>query len=280
MRKRRLTLSVAMAAVASVVIGVIAVQGASAAGPVIGTPTACTPPAAHPYPVVLVHGTFEQASQWSQFGPTLTARGYCVYALNYGNNATGDITKSAAQLSTYVNQVLAATHASKVDLIGHSQGGMMPRYYLKNLGGAAKVHQLVGIAPSNYGTTLDGIATLAGQGGGILGPVIGLLCTACQQQIQGSAFLKALNSPTDTVPGVIFTVIETNKDEVVTPYANAFLKGAGDVHNITIQDVCPKDASGHIALANSDQNTWQEVYNALDPANSQPITCVAATDGV
>ncbi len=58
--------------------------------------------------------------------------------------------------------MLAATGAKKVDLVGHSQGGMMPRYYIKNLGGASKVDTLVGLAPSNHGTTLEGLFTLAG----------------------------------------------------------------------------------------------------------------------
>ena len=40
-----------------------------------------------------------------------------------------------------------------LDLVGHSQGGMMPRYYVKNLGGAAKVDDLIGLSPSNHGTT-------------------------------------------------------------------------------------------------------------------------------
>ena len=55
-----------------------------------------------------------------------------------------------------MTRVLAATGAAKVDLVGHSQGGMMPRYYLKFLGGAALVNRLVALAPSNHGTTLDG----------------------------------------------------------------------------------------------------------------------------
>ena len=46
-------------------------------------------------------------------------------------------------------------------MVGHSQGGMMPRYYLKNLGGAAEVHTLVGLSPSNHGTTLDGLFVLS-----------------------------------------------------------------------------------------------------------------------
>src|SRR5438128_1772103 len=76
------------------------------------------------------------------------------------NCGLGDIRQSAAELSAFVDNVLAATGAAKVDLVGHSQGGMMPRYYLKNLGGAAKVGVLIGLSPSNHGTTLNGLFTL------------------------------------------------------------------------------------------------------------------------
>src|SRR3954454_20059904 len=81
----------------------------------------CKPPARHPYPVVLVHGTFENMTvSWNTLVPNLTRLGYCVYALDYGNspvpgiNATGDIPTSALQLQTFVEQVLAKTGAAKV----------------------------------------------------------------------------------------------------------------------------------------------------------------------
>ena len=129
----------------------------------------CRPSAAHPRPVVLVHGTFGNAwDNWLVGAPYIAARGFCVFELDYGQvsgvpliHGLTPVAQSAQQLADYVDQVLAATGASQVDIVGHSQGGMMPRYYLKFLGGAAKVHTLVGIAPSNHGTTLDGIATLA-----------------------------------------------------------------------------------------------------------------------
>jgi triacylglycerol esterase/lipase EstA (alpha/beta hydrolase family) len=249
-----------------------------------GANVPCTLSAAHPYPVVLVEGTF--SSMYNSFGalsPYLANNGYCVYAFNYGQTiplsgiyATGDIAASAQQLATEVNHVLSATGASKVDLVGWSQGGMMPRYYINNLGGAAKVNMLVGLAPSNYGTNLDGIVNLITDLG-VLGLATALLspvCDACVQQIQGSSFLTGLNK-TPTVPGVRYVVIETNADEVVTPYTNAFLPAGPNVQNITLQNQCSQDASDHLSIG-YDSNALQDVVNALGPDNPsfQP-TCAS-----
>src|SRR4051812_1360130 len=139
----------------------------------------CRPSSAHPEPVVLVHGTFEGAADnWATVSPELQGAGYCVFALEYGDRATGDIAASASQLSRFVDAVLAATDARKVSLVGHSQGGMMPRYYIKFLGGGKTVDDLVGLAPSNHGTTNPGaFATGA------------TVCEACAQQLAGSPFL-------------------------------------------------------------------------------------------
>src|SRR3954465_2155707 len=90
---------------------------------------ACKPAAAHPYPVILVHGTFgDMTVSWNTIAPALEARGYCVWALDYGNRGTGDIDRSADQLVAFVDLVRATTGAAKVSMIGHSQGGMLARY--------------------------------------------------------------------------------------------------------------------------------------------------------
>jgi triacylglycerol esterase/lipase EstA (alpha/beta hydrolase family) len=229
----------------------------------------CRPSAAHPFPVVLVHGTFANASSFAAISPRLARAGFCVFALNYGCQAlgpvvcaTGPIEESATQLSAFVDRVLAATGASKVDLVGHSQGGMMPRYYLKFLGGTAKVHRLVGLAPSNHGTTLNGLQNLAGALAGAVG------CDACVQQLAGSAFLARLNAGGDTQAGVLYTVIETRFDEVVTPFTSAFLSGPA-VTNILLQDHCVLDATGHVNIVN-DPNAIGWVLNALDPRAPAP----------
>jgi triacylglycerol esterase/lipase EstA (alpha/beta hydrolase family) len=253
-----------------------------------GTPPAgsndwsCKPSAAHPYPVVLVHGTIENMTyNWYTLSPLLADEGYCVFALNYGQEpgihvglpgaaepgGVGPIADSASQLKGFINKVLAATGASKVDIVGHSQGGMMPRYYLKFLGGASKVDKLVGLAPSNHGTTADGIAQLPG-GAQLLTAALG---QSARDQIVGSAFLRKLNAGGDTVPGPTYTVIETAYDEVVTPYTSAFLTGP-HVTNILLQDQCAVDADEHLAIS-FDAIAMRDVLNALDPPHAVAPGC-------
>jgi triacylglycerol esterase/lipase EstA (alpha/beta hydrolase family) len=239
----------------------------------------CQPSAAHPRPVILVHGTFaDMSNSWQALSPLLHNHGYCVFALNYGSHngsgaigvyGVGDIAQSAGQLSDFVDRVLAATGAAKADLVGHSQGGMMPRYYLKNLGGAAEVHTLVGLSPSNHGTTVDGLFTLGSYFPGA-NSFFGN-CPACGQQEAGSEFITQLNSGGETVPGVDYTVIQTRYDEVVTPYASAFLSGP-DVTNILLQHQCLLDLGEHLSMP-YDHIADRDVLNALDPAHAVSPIC-------
>jgi triacylglycerol esterase/lipase EstA (alpha/beta hydrolase family) len=238
----------------------------------------CRPRAAHPRPVVLVHGTFANGTvNWPVAAPAFASRGYCVFALTYGAapgvpvlRGIGPVADSAAQLATFVNGVLAATGASEVDIVGHSQGGMMPRYYLKFLGGAAKVNKLVGLAPSNHGTTLSGLATLAAAWPGAL-DIVASACPACADQVVGSPLLARLNADGDTVAGVDYTVIATRYDGIVTPYRSQFLSGA-NVRNVTLQDLCAVDLSEHAFIA-FDHVALHEVLNALDPADATRTNC-------
>jgi triacylglycerol esterase/lipase EstA (alpha/beta hydrolase family) len=240
----------------------------------------CRPSAAHPRPVVLVHGTFADVSNsWQALSPLLYNHGYCVFALNYGayNGSgaigvygVGDIPASAEQLAAFVDKVLAVTAAEEADLVGHSQGGMMPRYFLKHLGGAAKVRALVGLSPSNHGTTLNGLFTLAKFFPGAEA-FTGSLCPACAQQSAGSAFLTELNSGGETVPGVDYTVIQSRYDEVVTPYTSAFLSGP-DVTNIDLQGQCPLDLGEHLSMP-YDHIADADVLTALDPAHPMHPLC-------
>jgi len=236
----------------------------------------CRPSAGHPNPVILVHGTLANENfSWQALSPMLANAGYCVYAFNYGADAStaghfyglADIARSAGQLATFTSKVLAATGAAQVDLVGHSQGGMMPRYYIQFLGGAPHVHMLVGLAPSNQGTTVDGLGTLASLFGDIGLPVLSLAgCVSCTQQLVGSTFLQHLNAAGGISSAVRYVVIESKFDEVVTPYRNAFLPAAPTVQNVLLQDQCSTDFTEHLGIL-YDPIALQDVMNALGPDN-------------
>lgn len=244
----------------------------------------CKPSAAHPRPVVLVHGTFgNSVDNWLGLAPYLVHRGYCVYSLDYGQlpgvpffNGLGPIDKSAGQLDVFVDKVLVSTGAAKTDIIGHSQGGMMPQYYLKFLGGADKVNAMIGLAPDNHGTTLLGLTQLLPYFPGAE-DLISSATPGLADQIAGSPFITKLNEGGDTVPGVKYTVIATKYDEVVTPYQSQFLNGP-NVHNVVLQDLCLLDFSEHVAIGLTDRIAWHEALNALDPAHAERTTCASVFD--
>ncbi|HTQ67060.1 MAG TPA: alpha/beta fold hydrolase [Solirubrobacteraceae bacterium] len=267
-----------------------------------GSNTGCRPSSAHPYPIVLVHATAaDQGSNWVTLSPLLANNGYCVYSFNYGETAAsfplipfitegridalGHIENSAKELSSFVNKVLSKTGASKVDLVGHSQGGMMPNYYIKYLGGSAKVNELIGLSPSNHGTTLSGVTTYLERFPFAVEIIPGLLellgAPSLPEQEQGSAFMKKLfGSGEPVVTGVKYVVIQTTHDEVVTPYQNAFLSGS-NVVNITIQNQCPSDGVAHIGMFD-DSPAMQNVLNWLSqsPNPSFVATCGKYGQGI
>jgi triacylglycerol esterase/lipase EstA (alpha/beta hydrolase family) len=253
----------------------------------------CKPSALHPQPVILVPGTYESMfKNWAVMSPVLKNAGYCVFSLDYGAEdggpASGPLADSAAQLGSFVNAVLGATGAKQVDLVGHSQGGMMPRYYIKFLGGTKTVHSLVGIAPSNHGTTLtpnplsyvpgvstggDGTPSTAPIPGGpttteMSGSVaLGDFNAAASDQSAGSAFLENLNAGGDIQGDVYYTTIATTHDEIVTPYTSEALAGPADqVTNVVIQNFCPLDPIEHDQTPN-DPVVQQLVLAALTNAN-------------
>ncbi|MBW1597790.1 triacylglycerol lipase [Streptomyces sp. JJ38] len=237
----------------------------------------CEPSAAHPRPVVLVHGTFENRyANWAGLSPQLKDAGYCVYALNYGGSAgslrgLADMRDSARELADFVDRVKTASGADKVDLVGHSQGGVMPRYYINELGGAAHVENLVATTPTSHGTTLWGFAVLAKlfPGGEEL---VGTTCEACSQQIIGSDFLKELNADGGTHPDVDYTVIVTTYDWVVTPYTLGYLAPAPNVTNESLQRHCLNNTAEHLGVS-YDDTANALVMGALDPAGAQRPAC-------
>ena len=239
------------------------------------------------HPVVLIPGTTEDAfTTWSYYGPRMQAAGLCVYTFNYNPmthplveavSTTGNIYSTAAFMAHFVDKVLKSTGADKVDLVGHSQGGgPLPRAYIKYYGGDKKVNHLIGIVPSNKGTSILGMEKFLNKSGRPANTIVGTVAKflnmeSVPQQLQGSTFLKDLNAGGMTAPGVKYTVIATRFDNRVFPWTNALIPEPG-AKNIVIQDVCPLDHSAHTNIT-YDPMTYQVVANALEPQRATPVRC-------
>lgn len=114
----------------------------------------------------------------------------------------------------------------------------------------------------NCGVDSDAWGSVIGEGG--LGTTFG---EAGVDQLVGSDYLQRLNAEGDTVPGVNYTVVGTENDLVTTPYQSTFLEeGPGaTVDNITLQDGCWIDRSGHLSMMYSPR--------ALDPEGDGWLRC-------
>lgn len=248
----------------------------------------CRPPREHPNPVVLVHGASGgRQTSWGAYVPMLKNSGFCVFALTYGAvpgapwpvSAIGGVQPmdvGAAQLAGFVDQVLRATGAARVDIVGHSEGTMVPDYYAKYLGGAPKIHRYVSLAPLWRGSGGDVGAVMM-----TFARALGLNDTSTPgfntggKLLPGSDFLRRMwagGSP--YVPGIEYTNISTRYDEAVLPYTSGQVPGpAGtSVRNIVVQDSCAQDLSDHLAIVGSRRAAYL-VHNALDPAHPWTVPC-------
>jgi triacylglycerol lipase len=234
---------------------------------------------AHPNPVILMHGTAGGAqTNWGLYVPLLVQQGFSPFTLTFGAVKTAPwplsalggmapIEDSAAEFGEFVDRVLNATGAQKVDVVGHSQGTLVPGYYAKLLGGANKIGKYVSLAPLWQGTEVFS-NKLAGpiEFHVALDVAHRVHFAAAEQMMHGSTLLAALNSGNGPyVPGIRYVNISTRYDEFVRPYNSGQVPGGpdDDVINIVVQDTYHHDFSDHLAIAGSKRAATM-VLNALD----------------
>ncbi|TDW95472.1 triacylglycerol esterase/lipase EstA (alpha/beta hydrolase family) [Kribbella pratensis] len=242
----------------------------------------CKPSAAHPNPLVLLHGLGGNGpGNYSYLGPFLAAKGYCAFTLTYGQatpaipvGGTLSIAQSSAEIASFVQRVRRTTGAAKVDIVGHSEGGFQSIYGPKVLGYADQVGKVIALAPPTHGTTFGGLVSVGDYLG--LGPLVDQVlrqfgCPACDELIVGGSAVAQLTAGPIAQPGVKYTVIASRFDALVTPHETSFIREPG-VTNEFVQDTCPLDTVGHVGLA-FDPTVAQLVANALDPTRATRVTC-------
>jgi pimeloyl-ACP methyl ester carboxylesterase len=233
-------------------------------------------PASGPAPVLLVPGTGSNPQHnfsWN-WEPALTSLGISWCAVTLPDNALGDVQVAGEYVVNGI-RTLHQRAGRRISIIGHSQGGMVPRWALRFWPDTrTMVDDQIGFAPSNHGTT----------GAEVLCAVS---CAAADwQQSDRSEFIKALNSYQETFAGISYTEIYSHFDEIVTPNSDdtgssSLHTGDGSITNVAIQDLCPADPSEHLAIGTQDLVAYDLAVDALEhPGPADPARAFAGDPGI
>lgn len=120
--------------------------------PALPSPDAARLPTAAKPPVVLLHGFIDNRSVFLLLRRNLAQHGrQHVESLNY-SPLTCDIRTAAELLSRHIEEICERTGHEQVDIVGHSLGGLIARYYVQCLGGDTYVRTLVTLGTPHSGT--------------------------------------------------------------------------------------------------------------------------------
>ncbi|MBC7645056.1 MAG: alpha/beta fold hydrolase [Thermoleophilia bacterium] len=198
--------------------------------PAPGTPldAAGRAAAARANPVVLVPGFGGSAKSYAAIGRALDRDGFRHTTFVPPHHGLGDVRTAAALLGTAVNNELAATGATQVQLVGHSKGGAVIGELERSdlaAGSVSRVESITTIAYPHQGlAAIFPLNTFAGQLATSLASEVG---TGMVQTNEGSFVdaLLAANLPRHVRMESIFAA---GKDGLVEP-ARAHLDGARNV---------------------------------------------------
>ena len=205
-------------------------------------------PSSLPYtrPVLLVHGIAHNASAFIQMKAKMRKHGWMhVFTMNY-NTLNRGLLNMAEDVSLQVSKIIEITGASQIDIVAHSLGGIVSRYYMSMGSGRGKVKNLVTLGTPHKGTYLS--------------PLLKTLIftkTLSADLYTNSTFLKKLQKVTLPKNSTI-TSIYSQYDWTVWPQDNSFVKGypSSSFKNIKL------DFVSHISLLYSSR-VFQHIISCL-----------------
>ncbi len=207
-------------------------------------------------PVLIIHGFLGTRGSMYLLERRLVDDGFVCVSFNLGTLNVRDIRRSAFLIHRKIERILAQTPSQKIDIIGHSMGGLIGLYYVKKLGGHARVRKLIMMGTPVRGTwsALAGVMTL------------GLWSTSSWQLLPRSRFLDELAQGA-LPPGVDVSTIAAARDWVV-PLNTTRLQGA---NAMTVP-------LGHSSLVVSEE-VYRRVVNTLRPPHGERHTDDTDLDG-
>ena len=169
-------------------------------------------------PVLLIHGYLATRGSLHLLERRLSDLGHLVLTYRLGLVHSGDICDSAARIAAKIESIAAQTHLHRMDIVGHSMGGLVGLYYVKRLGGRRRVRRLVMLGTPTSGTW-----------SALLGVALAPLGRASLQLLPDSTFLRELDE--GPLPdGVEIFSLAGDRDRLAPP-ATTRLSG---VHHICL----------------------------------------------
>lgn len=165
-------------------------------------------------PVVFVHGYNADPGVWGALREDLRAAGYAdseLFSFGYDTHQSVNEVLSG-RLAAYVEDVRRQTGAAKVDVVAHSFGSLVSRWYVKFGGGGAAVDHWVSLAGPNHGTATAWACALWSQ--------------ACRDMTPGSYVTDRLAAGDETPGAVAYATWWSRCDEVINPDSSVPLQGA------------------------------------------------------
>lgn len=160
------------------------------------------------FPVIYVPGYGAPPFHSRYLRSRLEVEGFDVSEANLPHFQTGDVPRSAAILAVEVQKTRYEFDAEKVNLVGHSLGGIISRYYLQQLGGWKYVNKAVYLATPHKG---------------VYWAVFGLMTKAGRQILPGSKLIKEMNSNPSRCRKIKCLSIISNFDEMIFPRESGIL---------------------------------------------------------
>jgi triacylglycerol esterase/lipase EstA (alpha/beta hydrolase family) len=175
-------------------------------------------------PVILLHGFAMNQTQWWWMGRRLARRGAGpLYGMTYFSLQS--VARSARHLRRFIERVRHKEHGARVDIVAHSLGGVVARYYIERLGGESAVERVITIGSPHHGSAT-----------GRLAPLI----PAARDTDGASALLTELGPMRETRPRVSYTSIWSRADAIIVPPESSAIAPAGED--------CVFDDLGHLTL--------------------------------
>lgn len=111
-------------------------------------------------PILFLHGWTKNSNDWTVMMKWFRSSGWpdtALYAYDFDDPMnSSDQTKidNANRIKQWVDTILNVTGAEKIDLVGHSMGGLCSRYYIKFLGGIDRVDDYVSLGSAHHGSNI------------------------------------------------------------------------------------------------------------------------------